>query len=71
MTRTALLAAPLAMTAYGITRIIGRLDGHYGPGPDWQLAHLFGRRGTSERELALRMILRRRHVRGASVAVSG
>lgn len=41
----ALLAAPLAMTAYGIARIIGRLDGHYGPGPDWQIAHLLGLAG--------------------------
>jgi hypothetical protein len=47
MTKTALLAAPLAMTAYGITRIIGRLDGHYGPGADWQLAHLFGLAGMA------------------------
>lgn len=45
MTRFALLAAPLAMTAYGITRIIGRLDGDYGPGADWQIAHLFGLAG--------------------------
>ncbi|GAA4974223.1 hypothetical protein [Actinoplanes utahensis] len=43
--RIALIAAPLAMTAYGLTRIIGRLDGHYGPGLDWQLAHLFGLAG--------------------------
>jgi hypothetical protein len=45
MNRFVLLAAPLAMTAYGITRIIGKLDGHYGPGADWQLAHLFGLAG--------------------------
>jgi hypothetical protein len=45
MTRFALLAAPLAMTAYGITRILGRLDGDYGPGADWQIAHLFGLAG--------------------------
>ncbi len=45
MNRTLLVAAPLAMTAYGLTRIIGRLDGHYGPGADWQLAHLFGLAG--------------------------
>jgi hypothetical protein len=43
--RPALLAAPLAMTAYGVARIIGRLDGHYGPGPDWQIAHLLGLAG--------------------------
>ncbi|GAA0450765.1 hypothetical protein Aca07nite_55010 [Actinoplanes capillaceus] len=45
MTRAALLLGPLAMTAYGITRIIGRLDDQYGPGADWQLAHLFGLAG--------------------------
>lgn len=45
MTRAALLLGPLAMTAYGITRIIGKLDDRYGPGPDWQLAHLFGLAG--------------------------
>ncbi|MEU8661905.1 hypothetical protein, partial [Actinoplanes philippinensis] len=45
LTRTTLIAAPLAMTAYGTARIIGRLDGHYGPGPDWQTAHLLGLAG--------------------------
>ncbi|MEU4163637.1 hypothetical protein [Actinoplanes sp. NPDC026670] len=45
MTKLPLVAAPLAMTAYGITRIIGRLDGRYGPGPDWQIAHLLGLTG--------------------------
>ncbi|MFD1372833.1 hypothetical protein [Actinoplanes sichuanensis] len=45
MTRLPLVAAPLAMTAYGITRIIGRLDGEYGPGADWQIAHLLGLTG--------------------------
>src|SRR5690349_4496944 len=45
MTRFALPAAPLAMTAYGITRILGKLDGDYGPGADWQIAHLFGLAG--------------------------
>ncbi|GAA1655630.1 hypothetical protein [Actinoplanes couchii] len=45
MTRIAFLAAPLAMTGYGITRIIGRLDDNYGPGADWQIAHAFGLAG--------------------------
>ncbi|WP_433797006.1 hypothetical protein [Actinoplanes sp. CA-252034] len=45
LTKTALVAAPLAMTAYGIARILGRIDGHYGPGPDWQIAHLLGLTG--------------------------
>ena len=35
-----LLALPVCFTAYGVIRFVGRLDGHYGPGPDWQAAHL-------------------------------
>jgi hypothetical protein len=61
MTKPALLAviaAPLAMTAYGITRIVGRLDGDYGPGADWQLAHLFGLAGMI---LFIPVILTLRH----------
>ncbi|MEV0899517.1 hypothetical protein [Actinoplanes sp. NPDC049802] len=45
MTRAALILGPLAVAAYGITRIIGKLDDQYGPGLDWQLAHLFGLAG--------------------------
>jgi hypothetical protein len=58
MTKPALLTAPLAMTAYGITRIIGRLDGEYGPGADWQIAHLLGLTGMI---LFIPVILTLRH----------
>ncbi|MFC9893642.1 hypothetical protein ACFVMC_08105 [Nocardia sp. NPDC127579] len=37
-----LLSAPLCLAGYGVIRLAGRADGHYGPGPDWQAAHLFG-----------------------------
>ena len=35
-----LLALPVCFTAYGVIRFVGRLDGRYGPGPDWQAGHL-------------------------------
>ncbi|MCS7477526.1 hypothetical protein ACFFQW_36095 [Umezawaea endophytica] len=35
-----LLALPVCFTAYGVIRFVGRLDGRYGPGLDWQAAHL-------------------------------
>jgi hypothetical protein len=38
--RLAVVAGPLCMLAYGIIRLIGRMDGTYGPGVDWQAAHL-------------------------------
>jgi hypothetical protein len=38
--RLAVVAAPLCMLAYGVIRLIGRMDGTYGPGVDWQAAHL-------------------------------
>jgi hypothetical protein len=38
--RLAAVAAPLFMLAYGVIRLIGRMDGVYGPGVDWQAAHL-------------------------------
>lgn len=38
--RFAAVAAPLFMVAYGVIRLIGRMDGIYGPGLDWQAAHL-------------------------------
>lgn len=38
--RLAVVAAPLCMLAYGIIRMVGRMDGAYGPGVDWQAAHL-------------------------------
>lgn len=33
-------SAPLCLAGYGVIRMIGRADGRYGPGFDWQLAHL-------------------------------
>ncbi|KAA9153085.1 hypothetical protein FPZ12_035565 [Amycolatopsis acidicola] len=38
-TRNAFLAASSCMFLYGVIRLIGRMDGQYGPGLDWQLAH--------------------------------
>jgi hypothetical protein len=38
--RSAAVTAPLFMLAYGVIRLIGRSDGVYGPGLDWQAAHL-------------------------------
>jgi hypothetical protein len=37
-----LIIGPLCLVAYGVLRLLGRLDGDYGPGWDWQLAHLAG-----------------------------
>ncbi|WP_219469649.1 hypothetical protein [Nonomuraea rhizosphaerae] len=37
--RFAAVAAPLLMLAYGVIRLVGRMDGVYGPGLDWQAAH--------------------------------
>jgi hypothetical protein len=37
-----LLAAPLLVAGYGAIRFFGMADGHYGPGMDWQVAHLAG-----------------------------
>ncbi|WP_155385878.1 hypothetical protein [Catellatospora paridis] len=42
----ALLAAPLLLAAYGLVRIIGKSDGVYGPGLDWQAAHLLALAGV-------------------------
>ncbi|MDA3648526.1 hypothetical protein LZ318_17470 [Saccharopolyspora indica] len=38
--RACLLAAPLCFAGYGIARLVGRMDGQYGPGLDWQVAHI-------------------------------
>jgi hypothetical protein len=35
-----LVAAPLFLLGYGVIRLVGRADGRYGPGLDWQAAHL-------------------------------
>lgn len=42
----ALLAAPLLLAAYGVVRIVGKSDGVYGPGLDWQAAHLLALAGV-------------------------
>ncbi|GIF96365.1 hypothetical protein [Catellatospora citrea] len=42
----ALLAAPLLLAAYGLVRIVGKSDGVYGPGLDWQAAHLLALAGV-------------------------
>ncbi|MEU6262251.1 hypothetical protein [Saccharopolyspora shandongensis] len=38
--RACLIAAPLCFAGYGVARLVGRMDGQYGPGLDWQIAHL-------------------------------
>ncbi|PRY38784.1 hypothetical protein [Umezawaea tangerina] len=40
MKSAGLLALPVCFAAYGVIRWVGRMDGRYGPGPDWQAAHL-------------------------------
>jgi len=57
-TRASLIAAPLCFAAYGVIRLIGKMDGQYGPGVDWQAAHLVNLAG-----LAL-FVLVVRHLRG-------
>lgn len=42
----ALLTAPLLLAAYGVVRIVGKSDGVYGPGLDWQAAHLLALAGV-------------------------
>lgn len=37
-----LISAPLCFSGYGVIRLFGRADGHYGPGIDWQAAHIVG-----------------------------
>lgn len=34
-----LVVAPLFVAGYGVARLAGQADGHYGPGLDWQVAH--------------------------------
>ncbi|MGC5310576.1 hypothetical protein [Micromonospora zamorensis] len=47
MKRAALfvIAGPVGIAAYGLVRLWGRSDGVYGPGLDWQAAHLVGLAG--------------------------
>ncbi|MEV6555813.1 hypothetical protein AB0M22_08865 [Nocardia sp. NPDC051756] len=37
-----LFSAPLFFSGYGVIRLFGLADGHYGPGIDWQAAHIVG-----------------------------
>lgn len=39
------IAGPVCIAAYGLVRLWGRSDGVYGPGFDWQAAHLLGLAG--------------------------
>ncbi|MEJ3744436.1 hypothetical protein WEI85_14210 [Actinomycetes bacterium KLBMP 9797] len=43
--RATLAAAPLLISLYGVLRLIGKADDQYGPGLDWQAAHLAGLAG--------------------------
>src|SRR5690242_14115542 len=40
--RFAFIAGPALLVLYGLIRLAGQSDGDYGPGADWQLAHLAG-----------------------------
>ncbi|MFF5180760.1 hypothetical protein ACFY2Q_22250 [Micromonospora sp. NPDC000316] len=40
-----LVAGPTCIVGYGLLRLWGRSDGTYGPGLDWQAAHLVGLAG--------------------------
>jgi hypothetical protein len=44
--RSPVVIGPLCLAAYGVLRLLGQRDGHYGPGWDWQLAHLMGLAGV-------------------------
>ncbi|MFI7003560.1 hypothetical protein [Nocardia sp. NPDC050175] len=37
-----LISAPLFFSGYGVIRLFGLADGRYGPGIDWQAAHIVG-----------------------------
>ncbi|MFI6040219.1 hypothetical protein ACIA8C_01210 [Nocardia sp. NPDC051321] len=37
-----LISAPLFFSGYGVIRLFGLGDGRYGPGVDWQAAHIVG-----------------------------
>ncbi|WP_157546846.1 hypothetical protein [Hamadaea tsunoensis] len=38
--KSTVILAPLALALYGVLRLVGKADGAYGPGWDWQAAHL-------------------------------
>ncbi|MFC9433813.1 hypothetical protein [Nocardia sp. NPDC057030] len=44
--RVLLVCAPLCFSGYGVIRLFGLADGRYGPGVDWQAAHIVGLIGT-------------------------
>lgn len=71
--KLAAVAAPLLMLAYGIIRLVGRMDGVYGPGLDWQAAHLANLAGLIlfvPLVLAIRRLLAPGWVREVVVVVS-
>lgn len=45
--RITLATAPLFISLYGVLRLIGRAEDQYGPGLDWQAAHLAGPAGMA------------------------
>jgi hypothetical protein len=40
ITKASLIGAPVCFFGYGVLRLLGKMDGRYGPGPDWQAAHI-------------------------------
>ncbi|MCP9619315.1 DUF4386 family protein [Nocardia otitidiscaviarum] len=68
-----LVSASLCISGYGVLRLIGRADGQYGPGPDWQAAHLAGLLGMLlfvPIVLAMARLLPRSRVRAATTAAT-
>jgi len=71
--RFPLIFGPLGLVAYGVLRLLGQLDGDYGPGWDWQLAHLAGLAGMVffvPAVLMLGRLLRRSPLRTGVVVVT-
>jgi hypothetical protein len=67
-----LLTLPLCLAAYGVIRLVGRMDGRYGPGLDWQAGHLVALLGLLlfvPAVLGLRRALPRLPGRDAAVVV--
>ncbi|MEV6521324.1 hypothetical protein AB0M43_05170 [Longispora sp. NPDC051575] len=71
--RALVLAAPLCVAGYGVVRFLGAQDGRYGPGLDWQAAHLLGLAGMVlfvPVVLGLGQCLRRGPVRALTVTAT-
>ncbi|MGY0231695.1 hypothetical protein [Longispora urticae] len=71
--RALVLAAPLCVAGYGLVRFLGTQDGRYGPGLDWQAAHLLGLAGMVlfvPVVLGLGQCLRRGPVRAVTVTAT-